>query len=201
MADDIVLSIDAMGGDHAPDIVVEGSKKSPPEPYGCAFRPARRRRATAALLEKSGAKAVSRVEHAEKAIGTWRRRPAKLRQEGKGSSLWNAIAMVEEGRANAVVSAGNTGAYMAIAMMRLRKMEGIHRPALAARWPAMNGGYVVMLDVAPTSKPTANNWSSSPSWAEAVPARGLRQGSAHRGAAQCRRRGSEGPRKSAAPRV
>jgi glycerol-3-phosphate acyltransferase PlsX len=61
--------------------------------------------------------------------------------------MWNALVEVEEKRAHAAVSAGNTGAYMAMAMFRLRNMEGVHRPALAARWPTATGGYVVVLDV------------------------------------------------------
>jgi glycerol-3-phosphate acyltransferase PlsX len=67
-------------------------------------------------------------------------------RQGKGSSLWNAVEAVKEGRAHAIVSAGNTGAFMAISMFRLRTMEGVHRPALAARWPNAMGGYTVILD-------------------------------------------------------
>ncbi len=100
-----------------------------------------------ALLERHpAAKAASTLVPAEKAIGMEVKASQAMRQ-GKGSSLWNAVAAVENGEAHAVVSAGNTGAFMAIAMFRLRTMEGVHRPALAARWPAANGGYVVMLDV------------------------------------------------------
>ena len=83
---------------------------------------------------------------AEKAIGMDVKASQAMRQ-GKGSSLWNAVQSVENGEAHAVVSAGNTGAYMAISMFRLRTMEGVHRPALATRWPTMKGGYTVMLDV------------------------------------------------------
>jgi glycerol-3-phosphate acyltransferase PlsX len=83
---------------------------------------------------------------AEKAIGMEIKASQALRQ-GKGSSLWNAVEAVKEGQANAVVSAGNTGAFMAISMFRLRTMEGVHRPALTTRWPNAKGGYTVMLDV------------------------------------------------------
>ena len=147
MAEGLVLSIDGMGGDHAPDIVVEGvaiaAKRLPDIRYLIHGDAARLN----ALLDKHpSAKLVSSVEAAERAIGM-EVKPTQALRQGKGSSLWNAIAAVENGRAHAVVSAGNTGAYMAIAMFRLRMMEGVHRPALATRWPAMNGGYVVMLDV------------------------------------------------------
>jgi phosphate acyltransferase len=146
MAEGLVLSIDGMGGDAAPDIVVEGlgiaARALPGVRYlvhGDAVR-------LGALLEQHpDAKAVSEIVPAEKAIGM-EVKPSQAMRQGKGSSLWNAVAAVETGQAHAVVSAGNTGAYMAIAMFRLRTMEGVHRPALAARWPAANG-YVAMLDV------------------------------------------------------
>lgn len=145
--DELVLSIDGMGGDAAPEIVVEGvdiaARRRPGVRYllhGDATR------IEALLARHPAAQRASQVVPAEKTIGMEVKASQALRQ-GRGSSLWNAVAAVEEGRAHAVVSAGNTGAYMAIAMFRLRTMAGVHRPALAARWPAMNGGYVVILDV------------------------------------------------------
>jgi phosphate acyltransferase len=147
MAESLVLSIDGMGGDHAPDIVVEGvdiaARRSPDVRYLIHGDEAR----INTLLERHPhARAVAQVRAAEKTIGMDVKASQAMRQ-GKGSSLWNAIQSVETGEANAVVSAGNTGALFAIAMFRLRKMEGIHRPALATRWPTMKGDYTVMLDV------------------------------------------------------
>jgi glycerol-3-phosphate acyltransferase PlsX len=147
MSDALVLSIDGMGGDNAPDIVVEGvdiaARRSPTTRFVIHGDAARLN----ALLERySNAKAASTVEHAEKAIGMELKAAQAMRQ-GKGSSLWNAVEAVKEGRAHAIVSAGNTGAFMAISMFRLRTMEGVHRPALTTRWPNAKGGYTVMLDV------------------------------------------------------
>jgi phosphate acyltransferase len=147
MGENLVLSIDGMGGDAAPEIVVEGVDISARQFPGLRFQIHGDGARLAALLERfPRAKAASEIVPAEKAIGM-EVKPSQAMRQGKGSSLWNAVAAVEEGRANAVVSAGNTGAYMAIAMFRLRTMEGVHRPALAARWPTAAGGYVVMLDV------------------------------------------------------
>ncbi len=147
MADGLVLSIDGMGGDNAPDIVVEGVDIVARKRNGVRFLIHGDEARLKALLDKyPEAKAVSEIVPAEKAIGM-EIKPSQALRQGKGSSLWNAVAAVETGQAHAVVSAGNTGAYMAIAMFRLRTMEGVHRPALAARWPAANGGYVVILDV------------------------------------------------------
>jgi glycerol-3-phosphate acyltransferase PlsX len=147
MAEGLVLSIDGMGGDHAPDIVVEGvdiaARRSPDARFLIHGDEAR----INALLERHPhAKAVAQVRGAEKTIGM-EVKPSQALRQGKGSSLWNAIQAVEGGEAHGVVSAGNTGALMAISMFRLRMMEGIHRPALATRWPTMKGDYTVMLDV------------------------------------------------------
>jgi glycerol-3-phosphate acyltransferase PlsX len=149
MADsNLVLSIDGMGGDSAPDIVVEGVDIAARRNAGAVRYLLHGDSAhLGALLERyPHAKACSEIVHAEKTIGMDVKASQAMRQ-GKGSSLWNAVAAVESGEAHAVVSAGNTGGYMAIAMFRLRMMAGVHRPALAARWPAVTGGYVVMLDV------------------------------------------------------
>jgi glycerol-3-phosphate acyltransferase PlsX len=147
MAEGLVLSIDGMGGDHAPDIVVEGvdiaARRSPDARFLIHGDEAR----INALLERHPhAKAVAQVRGAEKTIGM-EVKPSQALRQGKGSSLWNAIQAVEGGEAHGVVSAGNTGALMAISRFRLRMMEGIHRPALATRWPTMKGDYTVMLDV------------------------------------------------------
>jgi glycerol-3-phosphate acyltransferase PlsX len=136
-----------MGGDSAPDIVVEGVDifaRTHPDVRFMVHGDAAR---IGALMDKHpAAKAASEIVPAEKVIGMEVKASQALRQ-GKGSSLWNAVQAVELGTAHAVVSAGNTGAFMAIAMFRLRTMEGIHRPALATRWPTTKGGYTVMLDV------------------------------------------------------
>jgi glycerol-3-phosphate acyltransferase PlsX len=147
MTDDLVLSIDGMGGDHAPDIVVEGveiaARRSPRARFLIHGDAAQ----LSALLDRHPqAKAASEVVPAEKSIGMSVKASQALRQ-GKGSSLWNAVEAVKEGRAHAIVSAGNTGALMAISMFRLRTMAGVHRPALTTRWPNAKGGYTVMLDV------------------------------------------------------
>jgi glycerol-3-phosphate acyltransferase PlsX len=147
MAERLVLSIDGMGGDHAPDIVIEGMDIAARRLPGIAFLAHGEEGRIGPLLERRAhARAVTEVRHAEAAIGM-EVKPSQALRQGRGSSMWNAIAALEEGHARAIVSAGNTGALMAISMFRLRMVQGVHRPALAARWPAANGGYVVMLDV------------------------------------------------------
>ncbi|MES1158937.1 MAG: phosphate acyltransferase PlsX [Terricaulis silvestris] len=146
MADGLVLSIDGMGGDRAPDIVIEGveliAKQRPDVSFLIHGDAAK---LEALLANAPAAKAASRVLAAERVIGM-EVKPSQALRQGKGSSLWNAIAAVENGEAHAVVSAGNTGALMAIAMFRLRTIAGVHRPALAASWPTMRAP-VAVLDV------------------------------------------------------
>ncbi|HWA00688.1 MAG TPA: phosphate acyltransferase PlsX [Caulobacterales bacterium] len=144
MADGLVLSIDGMGGDRAPDIVIEGveliAKSRPDVTFLLHGDPSR---LEALLSNAPAARAASRVFPAERAIGM-EVKPSQALRQGKGSSLWNAIASVESGEAHAVVSAGNTGALMAISMFRLRTIAGVHRPALVASWPTMRGSAAVL---------------------------------------------------------
>ncbi|NRB01076.1 MAG: phosphate acyltransferase PlsX [Rhodobacteraceae bacterium] len=75
-------------------------------------------------------------------------KPSMVMRNGKGTSMWSAIDSVREKEASVVVSCGNTGALMALSMLRLRKLPGVNRPAIACLWPSRNeGGFNVMLDV------------------------------------------------------
>lgn len=73
-------------------------------------------------------------------------KPAKALRGGRGSSLWNAVQAVKEGEAQAAVSAGNTGALMAISRWQLKMIEGLERPAIVASWPTAKG-VTTVLDV------------------------------------------------------
>jgi len=72
-------------------------------------------------------------------------KPSQALRHGRGkSSMWLAIDAVKKGEADAVVSAGNTGALMAMARFNLKMIEGIERPALAGLWPTLKGESVVL---------------------------------------------------------
>ena len=74
-------------------------------------------------------------------------KPAQVMRHGAGTSMWSAIDSVRGGEAQVAVSCGNTGALMAVAMIRLRKLPGVGRPAIACLWPSRNaGGFNLMLD-------------------------------------------------------
>ena len=71
-------------------------------------------------------------------------KPSQALRRGKDSSMWNAVAAVKAQRAEIAVSAGNTGALMAMSKLQLRMKQGVQRPALAATWPRRNGVSVVL---------------------------------------------------------
>lgn len=145
-----VISVDAMGGDHGPIVTIAGVE---------AFlkrHGARRARfvlhgdeaAIEAQLAKAPlARAASEVRHTDLVIAM-DEKPAVAVRRGKGSSLWNAIQSVKSGEADAIVSAGNTGALMALSKLILRmSAPGLDRPAIVASWPTIKGGHTAVLDV------------------------------------------------------
>jgi glycerol-3-phosphate acyltransferase PlsX len=90
-----------------------------------------------ALLERST------VVHTD-AVVEMRDKPSQALRRGRGSSMWLAIDAVHKGEADFVVSAGNTGALMAMARLVLTTMPGIERPAIAGQWPTLKGASIVL---------------------------------------------------------
>lgn len=75
-------------------------------------------------------------------------KPSQVMRSGKNTSMWSAIDSVRNGEASVCISCGNTGALMAVSMVRLRKAPGVNRPAIACLWPSRSkGGFNIMLDV------------------------------------------------------
>ena len=154
MADRLVLSIDAMGGDAAPNVVIEGLSRFLPSRSNISVLLHGDEDALTPLLEaESDVAAVAEVVHTDDAISMEDKPSQALRK--KSSSMWRAIESVKSGAAQASVSAGNTGALMAISMMALRRMDGVHRPAMAALWPTLRGR-IVVLDVGANLEADAN---------------------------------------------
>ncbi len=144
----IVISVDAMGGDSGPATVVAGIYKSArknPEIHFILHGPAdeleklvARRRGLSERCEIRDAQGVVSMED----------KPSHVMRHGKGTSMWSALDSVRGGEATVAVSCGNTGALMALSMIRLRKLPGVNRPAIAILWPSRNPqGFNVMLDV------------------------------------------------------
>lgn len=140
----IILAIDAMGGDHAPDAVLDGVEAFAARHPAVRFRlcgdPAK---LTAGLASRPRAAKASEVVATDKVI-PMDMKPAVALRQGRGSSMATALEAVRDGAAQAVVSAGNTGALMALALFTLRAIPGVQRPAIAANWPTMKGRTVVL---------------------------------------------------------
>jgi len=147
MLDGLILSIDAMGGDNAPAIVIEGIEyflKHSGKKRKARFILNGDEAVLKTLLAKAPKTAArSEISHTDKAIDMTTK-PSYAVRRGKGSSMWNTIAAVKSKDALLAVSAGNTGALMAMSMVQLRSKEGVQRPALAALWPQKNGMGVVL---------------------------------------------------------
>jgi glycerol-3-phosphate acyltransferase PlsX len=135
------IVIDAMGGDHAPVEIVAGAVLAARENYGdlvlvgdeAQVRP---------LLTGAGSERIELV-HAPESVPMDMHASQALRIADK-TSLGVAVNMVKAGQADAVVSAGNSGAFLAIALIRLRTIPGVARPAIATVWPALNGPMVLL---------------------------------------------------------
>ncbi len=140
----VTIALDAMGGDHAPGSVIGGAELAHRKYPTLRFCFYGQETAVRALLDKHVSLAsVSSVVDCASVISADTKPSAAVRQ-GKGSSMWEAIRAVAEGRAAAVVSAGNTGALMAISKLQLRTLPGIYRPAIVSQMPTKKGMCAVL---------------------------------------------------------
>ncbi|MBK6467172.1 MAG: phosphate acyltransferase PlsX [Rhodobacter sp.] len=144
----IVISVDAMGGDRGPAAVVAGLVDSAAQLPGVRFILHGNQAQLAPLLARHPELAPRvTLRHAERVV-TMEDKPSQVMRHGQGTSMWSTIEAVRDGEAGAAVSCGNTGALMAVSMLRLRKLPGVNRPAITCIWPSRNpGGFNLMLDV------------------------------------------------------
>lgn len=138
------IALDTMGGDHGPEVVVPGAALSLERHpdlnfllYGDDARIRPLLDAQPALRDRS------RIVHTTHTIGM-DEKPSQALRRSKGSSMGLALEAVRAGEAHVAVSAGNTGALMAIAKLTLRPMTGIERPAIAALWPTVKSECIVL---------------------------------------------------------
>jgi phosphate acyltransferase len=139
-----IVAVDTMGGDFAPDIVIEGLNFSSirhPDVHFLLFGQESR---VSPLLKKAPSLASrSTFFHCDTVI-SMDDKPTQALRKGQETSMWRAINAVRENKARVVVSAGNTGALMAIAKFQLRTLAGIDRPAIAALWPNLKSQSIVL---------------------------------------------------------
>lgn len=141
----ITIAVDAMGGDHAPRPEVEGAIVAARE-YGVrillvGIAPDLKRE----LAKHSHRGLPIEIVPASEVI-TMRDSPSQAFRKKKDSSAHVATKLVRGGQADAMISAGNTGAVMAIARFGLGTLSSVDRPALAAPFPTSRGGNAVLLD-------------------------------------------------------
>lgn len=156
MAETIVLAIDGMGGDRAPRMVVDGLKRFRDPEYdvrfllfGCA--------AELTPLVRRYKKLRDRVEVRDTPdVVTNTTKPSIALRTGRNSSMRKAIDAVAAGEAHGVVSAGNTGALMAMAKFVLKTLPGVDRPAIASVFPTQRGR-TVLLDLGANVECSADN--------------------------------------------
>ena len=145
MAANIRIALDAMGGDHGPEVVIPGADialSRHPDSEFLMFGDSAR---IAPLLDAHPSlKAKTRLIHTDVAIGMNDKPSQALRRGRWKSSMWLSLDAVKRGEADVAVSAGNTGALMAMSRFNLRMIEGIERPALAGLWPTVRGESVVL---------------------------------------------------------
>ncbi len=151
------IAIDAMGGDHGPQTVLPGADIAlgrRPDTTFVLYGDEQRIRAELEKLPRLAA--ASRIVHTDVVVGMDDKPSMALRRGRYKSSMWRAIDAVKLKEADVAVSAGNTGALMAMANFNLRTMPGISRPAIAAIWPTLRGESVV-LDVGASIGATAQS--------------------------------------------
>ena len=147
------IAVDAMGGDHGPAVVVEGAVAAVRE-FGASVILVGDRQAVEAEIHRLGAHSLDlEIRHASEVVGMAESPSLALRRK-RDSSLRVAAELVRDGKAAAFVSAGNTGAAMAISMFVIGVLRGIDRPAIAAVLPNLRG-FSVLIDAGANVTPKA----------------------------------------------
>jgi glycerol-3-phosphate acyltransferase PlsX len=152
----IIIALDAEGGDHGPSTIIAGAEQAriryPDVRFQLFGRP---EKIAAALTPFPGLKQIAEICPSTTVISAHEKPSLAIRQS-KTSSMGLAIQAVKDGTAHGIVSAGNTGALMAMAKIALRTLPGIDRPAIASLLPTQAGD-VVMLDLGANTVCNANN--------------------------------------------
>lgn len=159
----ITIALDVMGGDNAPASVIEGinifledKSLDHSQLQLLLFGDESRVRSCGASLSAKAKEVCKFINVSGKVLDTWK--VAEALRKGKGTSMWEAVQSVASNQANAVVSAGNTGALMAISKVVLKMLPGINRPAIIAMLPSgVEGRTLIMLDLGANTTATAEN--------------------------------------------
>ena len=144
MARELTVSVDAMGGDAGPGIVITALLRSIQRHPEVRFLLAGDEAVLNGLLARHPRlKDRVQIRHAPDRVAM-EDKPSHVLRRGRETSMWRAIEAVKNKDAEVAVSAGNTGALMAMSMVQLGVIEGISRPAIASIWPTLRGQSVVL---------------------------------------------------------
>lgn len=156
MAKALTIALDAMGGDAAPKMVVRGASIALERFPEIRFLMVGREQQIAPLLNgRKALREATTLKHTEDVVSS-DAKPSVALRAGRQSSMRLAIDAVHTGEADCVVSAGNTGALMAMAKFVLKTLPGINRPAIASFFPTLRGESV-MLDLGANVQCDAQN--------------------------------------------
>ena len=144
MAENLTVSVDAMGGDAGPAIVVAALARSAIRHPTVRFLIHGDEAQLKPLFARRG-KLANKVEIRHSAeVVRMEDKPSQVLRRGRNTSMWRSIEALAKKEAHVAISCGNTGALMAMSMFQLRTLEGIDRPAIAALWPTRRGQSVVL---------------------------------------------------------
>ncbi len=139
------IALDAMGGDHGASVLLPGAEISLIRHPDIEYVMFGNETVVRPVLEgHPRLKAVTRLVHTDVAVGMSDKPSQALRRGRWKSSMWLTLDAVKKGEADVAVSAGNTGALMAMSRFALHMLPGIERPAIAAVWPTLKGDSIVL---------------------------------------------------------
>ena len=140
----ISIAIDAMGGENSPSKVIEGIKLHSKSSNDVAYKIFGDEKLISPLISKfSIDHKIIEIYHTDESISD-DDTALSAAKKGKNTSLWKSIECLKNNNADAIVSAGNTGALFVIAKLNLNMISNIDKPALSALWPNKNGMNVVL---------------------------------------------------------
>ena len=145
MGSPVTIALDAMGGDHGPSVVIPAAAIAlirHPEMRFILVGDAAR--IEPELVAHPALAAKSEIIHTDVAVAMDAKPSQALRKGRWKSSMWLSLEAVRDGRADAAVSAGNTGALVAMAKFCLKTIHGVDRPAIAAIWPTIESECIVL---------------------------------------------------------
>jgi len=137
------IAVDAMGGDEAPEVVVQGALEAASK-FGIHVILVGHEAQLKPLVDPRGADSLISIHHCEEVVGM-EESPLKALRKKKDSSIGVAFGLLKEGLADAVISAGNSGATLAAGVLILGRIPGLERPAIASIVPTEKGP-VILID-------------------------------------------------------